>query len=646
MNFTELEALRRRLAELGVVHVKSLETYWDPGTKGFGHERGKPKLSKASTATCVLSLIAAGRYANKWRSYASELAHSLLESEWSSAKLPPKNPFTTAFVLETVTALERECCDLQLADNHRTSITEAEAILLNSLKDGREPGAAEIEDYPPSAYVTQLVVRVLWKRDKLRIGSDLWQSVRKWALTEIMRQLSLRIREHKMSDVFSLAYATIIVASISEAATSSPDEMNIVRTAVDELFAAQLKDGSWPPSRPLFHYPGVGSAYCYEYEMLVQLLQQARLRPQLLAHLDGLRRAALALDSSSFALGDGALGWASGHHPQLQGPESWSTASVFHFVHELDRLVAEAIRQELFRELDQEYHPPLEPKVSAAEFAAHLLDSEIAVGNGRSLKKVLWDSFVNPLASSASEVAAGRALPNGTAMSAIFFGPPGTSKTVLAHEIAAFLRWPLLTIDPSYLVRRGMDMIQAEANRIFDMLAASEQIVVLLDEFDEMVRDRLSANSEAVSRFLTTAMLPKLSRIHDRRRIVFILATNQIDQFDLAISRLGRFDCVVQVLPPTTQEKLRHWSDLATHFEKIQFNPQGAEKELSGLTFSEFKRLVPEILKTQTSQHAMQVIQEKARECTMERRVGEQEDEALAPTWRDRSEQQKRYIRV
>ena len=96
------------------------------------------------------------------------------------------------------------------------------------------------------------------------------------------------------------------------------------------------------------------------------------------------------------------------------------------------------------------------------------------------------------------------------------------------------------------------------ADRLFDLLTMSEQIVVLLDEFDEMGRDR-ARSENLLSRFITTAMLPKLASINGQRKIVFLLATNFIRGFDAAFSRGGRFDMLIQVMPPTADEKLRHW---------------------------------------------------------------------------------------
>src|SRR5208283_3171273 len=122
----------------------------------------------------------------------------------------------------------------------------------------------------------------------------------------------------------------------------------------------------------------------------------------------------------------------------------------------------------------------------------------------RSLREFLWEDFVKPIAEEAGNVANGGKFKKGTPISAIFFGPPGTSKTELSKKIADFLGWPLLAIDPSLLLRKGMDGIQAEANMIFRMLQETERVVVLFDEFDELVRERVSSDSQPFSRLLTT----------------------------------------------------------------------------------------------------------------------------------------------
>src|SRR5262249_52990904 len=43
--------------------------------------------------------------------------------------------------------------------------------------------------------------------------------------------------------------------------------------------------------------------------------------------------------------------------------------------------------------------------------------------------------------------------------SALFFGPPGTSKTNLAKAIAAYLGWPIIIITPSHFLGKGLEQV-------------------------------------------------------------------------------------------------------------------------------------------------------------------------------------------
>src|SRR5437660_1616964 len=102
MDFRELEALRRLVAETSDRHVKSLAHYYEPTTFAYRHlYAGDPanprKTSKASTSTCVVSLSAAGKWAKSpGESHGQELATRLLVEEWSSSGLKPNNAFTVA----------------------------------------------------------------------------------------------------------------------------------------------------------------------------------------------------------------------------------------------------------------------------------------------------------------------------------------------------------------------------------------------------------------------------------------------------------------------------------------------------------------------------------------------------------------------
>jgi len=140
--------------------------------------------------------------------------------------------------------------------------------------------------------------------------------------------------------------------------------------------------------------------------------------------------------------------------------------------------------------------------------------------------------------------------------SMILHGPPGTAKTSIAIRVAYELRWPLKTITQSDFLKSGMDKIDAEADRIFTLCLSLKNVVILFDELEELILSRDDDGNPAnhrdrESRLLTTSMLPKIHLLRDRKRVVFIFATNRLKQIDSAATRLGRFDMLFGVdYPP------------------------------------------------------------------------------------------------
>lgn len=641
--FAELEALRVRVREIQQDHVTSLK-YFAFGD-GFAHYKGKEKISVSSSATCVTSLAAAGLWnvnkekPGRWntsKTATDGLLEFLLNKE-KSAGLPDNNPFTIAWTLEAATALQP--FSEKLTPKTEARLAEIESKLQKAILDG--DGGVNIDEYPPSAYLTQLVVRALIRRDKLL--EEHRRRVRTWSWSQLAYQLALIDAKSKTADAFAVAYLVMLASSVTPLSETTPEQSQIQRVGLKIFFDMQLQDGTWPLSRPLFHYEKFGNAYCYEYEMLTQLLRQKDLQELLLEYLPQLSLAVRALSDSVYRVEPSVRAWASGHHPQLQGPESWTTASVYHFAHALDRLLAEAVRREIFRYLDTPIPRAVKPSEGKEKFARKFLDSCVRIEDkDNSLRDYLWDNFVEPLSKDAKHVAEGHTLEKTTPRSAIFFGPPGTSKTELANQIAEFLGWPALPIDPSHLLRGGMDGMQAEANIIFRMLEETERVVVLFDEFDELVRERGSSNAQPFSRLLTTAMLPKLASIHKRATLVFIIATNSIGEFDLAIRRQGRFDRVLQIMPPTYEAKIgkKDWGpgqnvDFEERFTTLHVDvTPKVRSELEALTYGECEELATDLLKANTSQAALAALSSRWEKCTLEQRVIKDKD----TTWKEQCE--------
>jgi SpoVK/Ycf46/Vps4 family AAA+-type ATPase len=138
-------------------------------------------------------------------------------------------------------------------------------------------------------------------------------------------------------------------------------------------------------------------------------------------------------------------------------------------------------------------------------------------------------------------------------------------------------------------------------------------------------------------------MLPKLISINERRRIVFIVATNHIDKFDFAIRRPGRFDLVVQVMPPNVQAKFKKWPAVKTKLEKLGIRITGPIYEaIRDLTYAEYRELNQLLDGATTPDKAEEVILGLHSRCTLRQPLPSNDGRTL----RDECQDQRRFNRI
>lgn len=661
MEYSELASLSRHLESVMSYAVRSLMLYAANPGPGFWHFVGKDggdgsEMSKASTATAVGFLTRCGFWHDKgpdakgtpWRDTAQPLLDGILSSTWNSSDLGQDNAFTSAFLIEAVLDLTQHA-GAQLAPDQQEAFDQRVLGLCDTVIEAG--GGVPLQDFQTS-FMAQKVIRVIerwFACSSERLGENLDAREKARKAEEGMRSWSWqRLAEESLAlssgaadaDVFELGYALLCAC-----ATTPDDAIGLRRRgflsyALRQFFDAQQASGTWPRSQPLFMYPKHGNAYCFDFEFLVQLLAEPKLRDDLLAYLPQLALAARSLDRTQVSIGaQGQVAWASGHLIHEQAPESWTTASVFHFCADLHLLVAEAIRQSLFDYAGQPYRAAA-AKVKAPSWVMpdSLLDSDVeAVDGTYSLKQVLNEKFLVPLSAGIPQLNANHGLHGSRSL--ILYGPPGTSKTTISECIGDAIGWPVLKIDPSHLTRHGMGELHAETHRLFASLERAEAMVVLFDEFDELVRDRDSGGADASSRFLTTAMLPKLTALYGRKRLVYIVATNHIELFDSAITRMGRFDIVVPVMPPTLAEKMKHWPDVQTKLEGLGLGTSDYA-QLALLTFDEFKVFRKRLCNATTLTEARGMTREAVEGCTLNQKAGN------SPSWKDQVASQRSRIRI
>lgn len=138
----------------------------------------------------------------------------------------------------------------------------------------------------------------------------------------------------------------------------------------------------------------------------------------------------------------------------------------------------------------------------------------------------------------------------GIARGFVFFGPPGTGKTVLTKSIAKEVGLPMIILSSSDVMRGFVgesESRQKDVTDVFDNLAPN---VVDAEEVEALIPDRnkMLMTDSGVSRRISNGWLDWLGQ--KTRRSLFIGNTNHLKDLDSAAIRPGRCDEVILVLPP------------------------------------------------------------------------------------------------
>jgi len=143
----------------------------------------------------------------------------------------------------------------------------------------------------------------------------------------------------------------------------------------------------------------------------------------------------------------------------------------------------------------------------------------------------------------------------------IFYGYPGTGKTLTAHAIGKELNKPILSLDSSKILSMYVGESEKNVRRMFDeYYEISEKLktkpILLLNEADQFLSTRTTSSFSSADKMhnqMQNIFLEQLERFDG----ILIATTNLLETFDSAFSR--RFDYKIKFEKPSFKERVKLW---------------------------------------------------------------------------------------
>ena len=393
---------------------------------------------------------------------------------------------------------------------------------------------------------------------------------------ELYRQLSLhQASDSPLFDVKRLIYALLIVKLDDRYSNNL-----IKKKVLDLIFETQYKTGLWPICHGVnsdFYIKGAEVKEEYKEGVIVSgspVLSSVECLGDMLGHKD------IELDDEYYEKLEVTYDWISnriikegkakmGWYPEYERdrtPKSWTTGHTLIFLKRYCEKISGLIEKEASKSVSAE---------DSADFKKGWGDLMESYGLKEIIKKYTIDEI-------------GRK-GDSKYRSMVLFGPPGTGKSTVGKALAKELKWGYVELTPGLFLDEGNDKIISKLNRIFKRLVRLKKKVIFFDEIDQLVESREEGGER--SKWIVTSILPKLQELRDQKDIIFILATNHVENVDNAILRLGRVDMVLPMGAISWRDRLRM---LEKKIEWAKKDKEASTKHTRKKIREQFEELSPE----------------------------------------------------
>lgn len=173
------------------------------------------------------------------------------------------------------------------------------------------------------------------------------------------------------------------------------------------------------------------------------------------------------------------------------------------------------------------------------------------VGGMEQLKKKINMHFILPLKQPELFQAFGKQAGG----SLLLYGPPGCGKTFLARAVAGEINANFLHLELQAILSMWVGESEHNLHDIFEKAREEKPCVIFIDELDALGGNRQKMNQHH-ERMLVNQLLTELDGMQSYNHEVMVIgATNTPWYLDPAMRRPGRFNHMLFVPPPETEER-------------------------------------------------------------------------------------------
>jgi transitional endoplasmic reticulum ATPase len=165
----------------------------------------------------------------------------------------------------------------------------------------------------------------------------------------------------------------------------------------------------------------------------------------------------------------------------------------------------------------------------------------------------------------------------------LLYGPPGTGKTLLAKAVANESEANFISISGAQVLTKYVGESEKTVREIFKKARLAAPCVLFIDEIDAIAAKRTGHGDGGtmVAERIVDTMLTEMDGLRSLKNVVVIAATNRPDILDPALMRPGRFDRIIEIVPPDDVARLDIFK-IAT--AKMPLDKEVSLKDLAKIT--------------------------------------------------------------